>query len=337
MQLTSEDDMQIINKNEAIKDVLVTDYLRYYVKSLSGNNMFEYVFPPYSSDTREFIVRIDQVSEATSYLESAKGELARNMSQQTIDEVFENPEEALIEAKNPAWQPFYRAISIQPTALKQKQYSDDNNKRTRYLVSDKRNPSREPLKPSPYTSTNNQKPMNYLTAVTITPTSQTTYQQPSTTPITHTLAKPTVVPLKGLGGGISPDLEKLLQMERDFVKLKNSFENTNKTVANLEQNMICQLKDIDTKIENSVATLLTKVEEKIDSNNELIQGQFSDIMTTKLHMHNVENNDAFKESNRSLLADMKEFFTDRFDRIDTSANSANTAIANLQARARKNF
>jgi hypothetical protein len=176
--------------------------------------------------------------------------------------------------------------------------------------------------------------MNYLSAVTTPPKVQTPTPTPTNNNTTSTQKPPTAqpcIPLKGLGGGVSPDMVKLLQMERDFIKLQNTFENTCNKVANLEQNMIGQLKDIDSKIENSVATLLTQVEEKIDTNNEKIQSQFGDIMTTKLYMHTMENNAAFKESNMNLLADMKEFFTDRFDRIDTSANIANTTIANLQA------
>jgi hypothetical protein len=48
-------------------------------------------------------------------------------------------------------------------------------------------------------------------------------------------------------------------------------------------------------------------------------------------MHTMDNNAAFKESNLSLLNNMKDFFNSRFDKMDESNNMSNIAIAKLQA------
>jgi hypothetical protein len=138
MKLPNPDDMEIKPADDELNDVLVTDYFRYYVQSSLGTNLFEYVFPPYSGNTREFIVKVAFVAEAASYLEFGKGELARNMTPESITAVFTEPEEAQEEATYPAWKPFLQATNIPVTAIKHYQNTDNKNKRTRYNISDKR-------------------------------------------------------------------------------------------------------------------------------------------------------------------------------------------------------
>jgi hypothetical protein len=72
MQLQDSNDMDTTSL--PLENVTVTDYLRYHVKSSKGSNLFEYVFPTYTTDTRELLVRLDCLGEAASYLEVARGQ-----------------------------------------------------------------------------------------------------------------------------------------------------------------------------------------------------------------------------------------------------------------------
>jgi hypothetical protein len=168
--------------HEELNNVLVTDYLRYYyVTSSQGTNLFDYLFPPYGGDTREFIVKVALVAEAASYLEYGKGELARNMSETSIMEVFSNPEEALEEASNPPWKPYLQATNIPLTEIKRHYTSDNKNKRTRHLLSDKRN-SRSPMYETQTTNNNynhTTQPYSYYTAAQTTGIEDNTFILPT--------------------------------------------------------------------------------------------------------------------------------------------------------------
>jgi hypothetical protein len=52
MQAKDPNDMETNNSNQKFENILVTDYLRYHVKSSKGGNLFEYVFPPYYTDSQ---------------------------------------------------------------------------------------------------------------------------------------------------------------------------------------------------------------------------------------------------------------------------------------------
>jgi hypothetical protein len=100
--------MQSNNSSNKFHGVLVTDYLRYHVKTSNNDNMFMYVFPPHGTDTREFLVKIEYFGEATSYLEVVRGELARNMSPESIRAVFDEPHKAIKESGSPQWRAYSR-------------------------------------------------------------------------------------------------------------------------------------------------------------------------------------------------------------------------------------
>jgi hypothetical protein len=99
----SQDNITMKSENSSSKynDVLITDYLRYHVKTSNNDNMFMYIFPPHGTDTREFLVKLEYFGGATSYLEVARGKLARNMSPDAIRSVFEEPHKAIKESGSP--------------------------------------------------------------------------------------------------------------------------------------------------------------------------------------------------------------------------------------------
>jgi hypothetical protein len=292
MKIINPDDMEIKPKDEELNDVLVMDYLWYYVHSSQGANLFEYVFPPYSGNTREFIVKVAFVAEAASYLENGKGELARNMTIDSIMEVFTDPEEAQEEATYPAWKPFLQATNIPVTAIKH--YSLDNkNKRTRYNMSDKRSNIQITQNDTQHTSTNyNQMPNasnrmksyssivqykdneeNHYSSIPIQNTINTIPTVHNTSPISPHGKSITFQPLAGLGGGIdTTETEQstrvtnintatemqtqINRMEDDILQLKRSIASSNKSVKKLEETITTDIQKIDKKLNNTAKRIM---------------------------------------------------------------------------------
>jgi hypothetical protein len=108
----------------------VTDYLKYMVKDGKGNNLFQHVYPPING-VREAIVQLHNFSQATSYVKVIHGELARNMDQEARQRVFQDPNQALLDASKRAWTPSTRVADIPPTYSKGT--TEFNPKRTRTI------------------------------------------------------------------------------------------------------------------------------------------------------------------------------------------------------------
>jgi hypothetical protein len=343
--------MDIHPEDDELSDVLVTDYLRYYVLSSQGTKLFEYVFPPYSGDTREFIVKISLVAEAASYLEYGKGELARNMTESSIMEVFYSPEDAQEEAMNPPWKPFLQATNIPITEIRNPYQSDNKNKRIRYNMSEKRTtytkPNHQNNNMQNMNQTPTQSPQSYLSVVTTKDTTMNTPQVPitgynqtpvhSTTPNTLVTNATTQVfkPLAGLGGGLSPPEQTVInstkqvemenqirRMEDDILLLKRSVTTATKSVQKLEENLKTDIQNIDEKINSSSNDLWKRVENKIDNNNALLQDQVSDILATKLAMNNMENN-------TSLLDRMDLLMQQHFEKMQDANNKTTKTLTTM--------
>jgi hypothetical protein len=359
MKLLDPDDMEIKPNDDELNDVLVTDYLRYYVHSSQGNNLFEYVFPPYSGEVREFIVKVSLVAEAASFLEYGKGELARHMSNISIEAVFVDPEEAYMESSYPPWKPFSHAINIPVTELKNPYQSDNKNKRTRNNLSDKRSYSRNNNEnhhqnpnfgsPDEYTKphyqsyssitkstlhenkTNNYTPPTGNTVPPANMQTQTTFQPNSNTNTTSNFQ-----PMSGLGGGITPPVsettfsskkitemeDQINRMEDDLLQLKRSVAKSNQSVQKLEETITQDIQNIDQKLNTTSNDLWKRVENKIDNNNALLQDQVSDIMATKLSMNNQENN-------ASLLEKMGALMQIHFEKVQDSNKETTTTLTTL--------
>jgi hypothetical protein len=73
--------------------------------------MFQYVYPPHGTELREFLVKVEYFGEASSFLEVARGELARQMSIVAIKAVFIDPYQAIDDANLPPWKPYTRGLN----------------------------------------------------------------------------------------------------------------------------------------------------------------------------------------------------------------------------------
>jgi hypothetical protein len=328
MQLPDPKETETTNKLPLSK-TLVTDYLRYHVKSSTGDRLFDYVFPPLNTDTREFLVKINYVGEATSYLERARGELARNMTNTSIFEVFEDPNAAIKESKNTPWKPFTRTSSIVETMTINQMNPYNNNKRTRSVMSDKSNYSKPPLNPytqhstlptSPHTMPYASK-MNYLSAASPPPLQQ----QPAVINRSQTNPAPTsqpFQPLKGLGGGISPMDQKVLKLESDMVLLKQTIAATTSSLQHMESEVKSQINGIEEKMENNTTSLLIQMEQNIESNNIVLESKLSKTVEEKLKQNNNNNN-------KFLLESMKEMMDASFNKFSSQNNTTNLAINSM--------
>jgi hypothetical protein len=124
MQWRNDDTPDHVTKNFWEK-TSITEYLQNHVKSATGDNLFEFVYPQING-TREFLIYWENFGDAQTYMANARGELARNMNVRSINAIFLNPKEAYELSKQPAWKPFTRAATIKETIIP--------NKRTRNIT-----------------------------------------------------------------------------------------------------------------------------------------------------------------------------------------------------------
>jgi hypothetical protein len=110
------------NDDDKLTKIGVTEFLQTMVKTSGGEKLFHYVYPPYYG-TREVIVTLQNFSQALSYTQIAHGELARNMDDEAIEEVFLNPENAKQEAVKKPWVSIDRVVNIVPTVKNTNEYN----------------------------------------------------------------------------------------------------------------------------------------------------------------------------------------------------------------------
>jgi hypothetical protein len=80
--MTTEDD--------PLLTTTVTSYLKNYIKDGEDNKIFDYVFPPING-TREVIVKKENLTAAIEFIKVCHGALARNINDEAIHKVFEDP------------------------------------------------------------------------------------------------------------------------------------------------------------------------------------------------------------------------------------------------------
>jgi hypothetical protein len=129
------EDEATMETNEPSQDYLlqttVTQYFRKHVSAGNGTNLFAYVYTPIAG-TIEFIVKAQHDSEAKEYLKKAKSELAKRMTQKSIEAVFTDPEEAnKLAESTPAWRPYTRALTLIPPTMPTGDTTNAPTKRTR--------------------------------------------------------------------------------------------------------------------------------------------------------------------------------------------------------------
>jgi hypothetical protein len=111
-------------------------------------------------------------------------------------------------------------------------------------------------------------------------------------------------------------------MKDDILQLQTSIANSSQSVKTLENIIKHDIQNINDKIKNKSIELWKRVENKIDSNNTLLQEQVSDIMVTKLAMNNAENN-------ISLLDRMEAIMQMHFDKMQDANNKTTSTLTTL--------
>jgi hypothetical protein len=92
----------------------VTDYMQYAIKNSNNENLFHHVYSP-KFGMREVIVKLQNFSQATSFIKVIHGELARKMDTEAICKVFQDPDQAVIDSDKIPWRPSSRVSNIIPT------------------------------------------------------------------------------------------------------------------------------------------------------------------------------------------------------------------------------
>jgi hypothetical protein len=115
---------------------------------------------------------------------------------------------------------------------------------------------------------------------------------------------------------------QIKDLEHDILLIKQSINTTTKSVQQLEDTIKIDIQNIDEKIKITSNDLWSRVENKIDNNNALLQDQVSDIMATKLAMNNIENN-------TSLLDRMEILMQQHFNKMQDSNDKTTLTLTTL--------
>jgi hypothetical protein len=110
MQEIDEEQMLENDNPNPLQNTTVSDYLRNEVKSVTNNELFEYVYPTILG-TREFLVTVENYGDAKEYTNLIFTELSRNMTTKSINLEFQNPNPDIITHYQP-WKPFFKANNI---------------------------------------------------------------------------------------------------------------------------------------------------------------------------------------------------------------------------------
>jgi hypothetical protein len=97
--------------NNILTSTSVTDYLQNFIKNSNNENLFHYVFPP-QYGIREVIVKLQNYSQAVSFIKVIQGELERTMDNEAIKLVFEDHGKASRDSTKYPWKPSANVYNI---------------------------------------------------------------------------------------------------------------------------------------------------------------------------------------------------------------------------------
>jgi hypothetical protein len=98
-----------------LEKVTVSEYISKHIFSGDGTVLFKGVHPTINN-TKEFCMPLHHFEEAKEWAEVGIGESCLNMNEVSINLVFVDPEDAILETYKDNWQPYYRSKEI-PTTL----------------------------------------------------------------------------------------------------------------------------------------------------------------------------------------------------------------------------
>jgi hypothetical protein len=101
---------EMANEDDPLLKTTVTNYLSNFIKDAKGNNLFEIVYPPIKG-TREVMVKSDNLLTAIDFIQVCHGDLARNMDDEAIHKVFDDPIKVLTSINTTVWSPKSKTLT----------------------------------------------------------------------------------------------------------------------------------------------------------------------------------------------------------------------------------
>jgi hypothetical protein len=269
-----------VSKKTYKESTSVSNYIRNNIKSVTGKNLFAYVYPPING-VREVLVKWENFSDATRWIASAHGELAREMNGKAIRRVFKDPEQAINASKLKKWEVFTRAHEIEETEVK-KQDTENYTKRIRHTTEQDHYPKNR----------GSTTKISYKSALTSETPDQVEINEPIQQSEEITLLKTQVVSLTHKMSNLQKEIQATITniTNEAMVGVHEKIEINN---IQLKKDLSTELKsDIKIEVEKGNASLADMIrdlqkdikESKLDSRN-LVE-EISDYMTYKLEKNN---------------------------------------------------
>jgi hypothetical protein len=277
----NEDDIPMVFNEEAYPDepltkIGVTEFLATRIKAGDGKNLFCTVYPPYEG-TREVICEVHQFAQAYSYVKVALGELTRQMDEESMLLVFQDPDSALIQAcASEEWEPHFRATTIENMPYKEKEKYQ--TKRTRKEVQES-NPSENQTKPTAWTTlppsiTINknieQPPISTMTATNNNGSSGLSVSE------FENYKKEMDERLKGLQSTINSTTQSTNKNTETLAQMDDRIKNISKAVVNVDDRLLkvenainYNTSNTDTKF-NQMMSALAELGGKMEQSNQTV-------------------------------------------------------------------
>jgi hypothetical protein len=263
------------NEDDPLLKTTVTKYLQNHIKDLKGNNLFEFVYPPING-VREVLVRAYNATLALEFINICHSELARNMDDESIHKVFENPITVLTSISATVWTPTEKLDTVPITEL----ISETPNNNTK---------RQKPTPPEEFTviTNNNNHSISNLTSVTANNTSMpsTNWQEELenlknslTTSIINTIESKMDEKIENKISGLREEVVTNSNSNKELTEsVKAIKEDLLVTRDNMKEDMIStrtsiglEMDSIREEIKTSETKTTTKLDDnstKLDSNN----------------------------------------------------------------------
>jgi hypothetical protein len=303
MYVEEDDDMDLTEEEEELKNTSVSNYLRYHVRASNGEPLSEYVYPP-CNGTREFLVTVANFYDGLNYMEVGRGELCRMMNDNATQAVFINPDEAItMSIEEDVWTTYERAEKILETNFEINHKESKNPyKRSKTSIVEERivvlNEATKQTQDRAYKNTR-----SYANAVH--KTSEPREERITSTTTTNKEIKNS----NRMPKTYEPDIlnEQKIKMNAMQQNISLLQQKLDKKLNELEEKTINMIEE---KISFAVQEISTDLEQKLENNNTVLRG---DIL---YQMGDLVKKEANGTTN-TLIDTFKTLFAEHTVQIDT--------------------
>jgi hypothetical protein len=307
-------------------NMLVSEYLQNLLHPITKNTMFDYVYPS-CMGKREFIISNDNFGDIENYLALLIGELAREMSIDSIIAEFCDSEYAISQSKRGKWKPFSRVFVLTETPKVKQINTSNTNKRSRLLRDNEQ--QHKPAIVNTITTPSRVTPgISFLQKTT----NQIPVLNPYTTIITPKNDQEVIV-LRG----------QVLRLESTVSALSKSMQQpnneTNSKIDKLEENLSAKyskdLEILDKNQNDTINSLFERMCDKFDSSIDILSVKIENnnntpkvkpltSNTTTPRQQSLRSNNKSKRSGNELGSDLDDTDND----MDVSKENIDTNMAN---------